>query len=211
MAISDSFITMTLNSRDIRLYHNDLFKPARKQLDYIRKFINGQAAGTVLKEKIGKLVSLAVARNFKQKRDVDKTPWLPLKDTTRNSRKSQGYAPGPPLIRSGKLHASATGSQVVTFNRNGIKIRPRVGYSSKNKLKYNVHNRPSTEFIDAGNSMVPGRQFYYLNKQDFDAISAVMMTDLTKSLNGIARGKSAEGIGLNFRIIKLTKTFGKFL
>ena len=199
------FVTMELNNRDIRLYRDGIFKPAKKQLKEIAKYVKGTVAGTVFKSKVGRLARLAIQRNFKMKRDASGVPWMPLEASTKRIRKKLGFAAGPPLIRSKRLFNSAAGAQTVTFSRRGLLIRPRSGRISL-RHKYSLHNRPSDDFVknpQGSGKDIPGRQFYYLDSDDYEIVAGIMLVDMVGRLNAFVRGKSAEGIAFNLHIKKL--------
>jgi len=78
-----------------------------------------------------------------------------------------------------------------TLTRNKVTIAPK-GLRGKAKLKFRVHNRPTTDMLLAGkNSRIPGREFFYLNKDDTDLIANIF---LALALMGRTRREESEGI-----------------
>ena len=78
-----------------------------------------------------------------------------------------------------------------TLTRNKITIAPK-GLRGKAKLKFRVHNRPTSDMLKAGkNSRIPGREFFYLNKDDTDLIAEIF---LVLAMNARTRREESEGI-----------------
>jgi len=78
-----------------------------------------------------------------------------------------------------------------TLTRNKITIEPK-GLRGKAKLKFRVHNRPTSDMLRAGkNSRIPGREFFYLNDKDMNLISEIF---LILALVGRTRREEAEGV-----------------
>lgn len=198
------FIDMKLNEKSISLFHGEYFRPTKRQLNEMSKYINGKAAGNVLKKKISNLVRRNIKRNFQMKRDAEHVPWKPLSKQTQRIRRKKGFGNGPPLIRTKKLWNSATGDQVVSFSRRGLLIRPRSGRGTQ-AHKWAMHNRPSNDMMpnpNGGPGDIPGRQFYYLDGESYQVIANIMLLDMIGNLSKVVRGKNREGIMLTALLAK---------
>ncbi len=153
----------------------------------------GDFTGTVSKRTVGPAVSQALAiregksgtplSSGKQKEFASGI--IPLVDTGSlfKSVAVQFTAGAAKLLAGSSGHLAVmdegtwTGGHALkwTIASNKITIAPK-GLRGKARLKFRVHNRPTSDLLKAGRgSKIPGREFFYLNPKDTDLISNIIL------------------------------------